>query len=116
MPKRILLTHLDPVVETELRNTLRKLSAGWVLEEALDNSGSQVNWCNYDMVFCPPERAEVKTILAASTGLSHRLAVITASRIPEEREWVDMLEAGANDYVARPFEEKQIGRMLAACA
>ncbi len=116
MSQRILLAHLDPEVESELRNTLSHLAPSRQLDRAEENFNSFIDWRSYDVVFCPPERAEVMSILAASAGAPPRPAVIAASRIPEVSEWVDVLEAGAKDYVAAPFEEKQIGRMLAACA
>ena len=116
MSQKILLAHLDPEVESELRNTLSHLAHGWQLDRTQDSVSSLIDWRSYDVVFCPPERAEVMSILAASAGAPPRPAVIAASRIPEISEWVAVLEAGAKDYVAAPFEEKQIGRMLAACA
>ena len=116
MSQRILLAHLDPEVESELRNTLSHLAPSGQLDRAQETVDCLIDWRSYDVVFCPPERAEVMSILAASAGAPPRPVVIAASRIPEISEWVTVLEAGAKDYVASPFEEKQIGMMLAAYA
>lgn len=116
MSQRILLAHLDPEVESELRNTLSHLAPSGQLDRAQETVDCLIDWRSYDVVFCPPERAQVMSIIAASAGAPPRPAVIAASRIPEISEWVTVLEAGAKDYVASPFEEKQIGMMLAACA
>ncbi len=115
MSQRILLAHLDPEVESELRNTLSMLAPSGQLDRAQETVDSLIDWRSYDVVFCPPERTEIMSILAASAGAPPRPAVIAASRIPEVSEWMDVLEAGAKDYVAAPFEGKQIGLMLAAC-
>ncbi len=116
MLKRILLAHLDPEVEAELKKTLSHLSVELDLEPTQGPSESFIDWRSYDVVFCPPELAAVRSILAASSGAPPKPAVIAASRIPEEKEWVDVLEAGAKDYCAAPFEDNQIGLILAACA
>jgi DNA-binding response OmpR family regulator len=116
MLKRILLAHLDPEVEVDLRKALSHLSVEIEFEPAQAYPESFIDWRSYDVVFCPPELAEVRSILAASSGAPPKPAVIAASRIPEEKEWVNVLEAGAKDYCASPFEDLQIERMLAACA
>ena len=113
MPQRILLAHLEPEVEAELKSALSRFSASLECERASD---AFVDWRGYDVVFCPAEPAEVSLILAAATSTRRKPMVIAASRIPEERKWLDVMEAGAKDYVGAPFEDKQIGRMLAACA
>ena len=113
MPKRILLAHLDPEVEAELNQVL----ANQLLEvEHPTKDESLIDWRNYDVVFCSPQIAEVTSILRASSGARRKPAVIAATRIPEEREWVAVLEAGAKDYCAAPFERSQIDSILLACA
>ena len=113
MPTRILLAHLDPEVEAELDQVL----ANTLLEvEHTTKDESFIDWRRYDVVFCSPKLAEVCSILRASSGAPPKPAVIAASRIPEIKEWLDVLEAGANDYCAAPFERSQINSILHSCA
>ncbi len=116
MLQRILFAHLDPEVEAELKKTLSHQSVAFELERTQDQPEALIDWRSYDVVFCPPERAEVRSIIAASSGAPPKPAVIAATRIPRESEWVEVLEAGAKDYCASPFEDNQIGMLLAACA
>ena len=59
MSQRILLAHLEPEVEAELKNTLSHLSATLEFERAQDNPETFIDWRSYDVVFCPAEKAEV---------------------------------------------------------
>jgi DNA-binding response OmpR family regulator len=42
-------------------------------------------------------------------------AVIVVSRLPEESRQLDAIEAGAQGYVAAPFEPQRLGGLLRAC-
>ena len=113
MRKRVLLAHLDPEVEAALDQVL----ANQPME--VEHTGIEaglIDWHCYDVVFCSPKLAEIASIVRSSSGGNKKPVVIAASRIPETREWLDVLEAGANDYCAAPFEKSQINSILHACA
>jgi len=37
---------------------------------------------------------------------------VVVTRVPETREWLDALEAGATDYCSSPFETRQINWLM----
>ena len=53
---------------------------------------------------------------AAESGVLQdaHLAVVVVSRLPEDGDWLDALEAGATDYCGTPFETVQLRWLVAA--
>lgn len=107
-----LLCHLDPSLQSELREAL---------------ADPELNICTYtcsefgecsqfsrahqpDILFCPLSD-QFPSLLA---GLDPPIPVIVVSRVPDSREWIDAMEAGACDYCAPPFDRAQLRWMLSA--
>ncbi len=107
-----LLCQLDPSLQAELRVAL---------------SDPQLDICTYicgeisechrinrlhspDILFCPPSKDLPRII----SSLQRDVPVIVVSRIPDTREWITAMEAGASDYCAPPFEFSQLRWMLNA--
>jgi CheY-like chemotaxis protein len=61
-----------------------------------------------DVIFCRAEVDQVRRLKRANPNSS----VIVASRLPEVSDWLDALEAGAEDYCAAPFERIQVRWVL----
>jgi DNA-binding response OmpR family regulator len=61
-----------------------------------------------DVIFCRAEVEQVRQLKRANPNSS----VIVASRLPEISDWLDALEAGAEDYCAAPFEGTQVRWVL----
>jgi hypothetical protein len=61
-----------------------------------------------DVIFCRAETEQVRRLKKANPNS----AVIVASRLPEVSDWLDALEAGAEDYCAAPFEAVQVRWVL----
>jgi PleD family two-component response regulator len=59
-----------------------------------------------DVLFCPSEESVLSRVLRAARTAG--VPAIVVSRLPHAHEWLDAIEAGASDYVAPPFEERQI--------
>jgi CheY-like chemotaxis protein len=64
-------------------------------------SGAQV-------VFCPSNLDDVTRLRAMEPSAT----IIVVSRHPEVTDWLDSIEAGANDYCAAPFEASQLQWIL----
>jgi DNA-binding NarL/FixJ family response regulator len=60
------------------------------------------------VVFCGPQPEVVRQIRATRADT----AIIVVSRHTEVSDWLDAIEAGANDYCAAPFEPAQIYWLL----
>jgi FixJ family two-component response regulator len=45
-------------------------------------------------------------------GKGLHMPVVVVSRIPEVSEWVGAIEAGATDYCAAPFEQRDISWLV----
>ncbi len=45
-------------------------------------------------------------------SLDPELTVIVYSRLPDEHRWIDALEAGATDFISKPFSKPELGWVL----
>ena len=106
MPIRILLFELHEDLLCELRDALISARLVPAIEEGV--AADDVEWSQYDLVFCPANRGTLQTVLSTAGGKMKRLCVIAVSRLPEVQEWLDALELGAIDYCATPFEQSQV--------
>ena len=61
-----------------------------------------------DVIFCAPDGDRVRDLRAAHP----HAFIIAASRLPDVSDWLDAIEAGANDYCASPFEPTQVRWIL----
>lgn len=65
-----------------------------------------------DGVFCSSEPGECRKLLTRMKGKGLHMPVVVVSRIPEVSEWLGAIEAGATDYCAAPFEQRDISWLL----
>jgi DNA-binding NtrC family response regulator len=61
-----------------------------------------------DVIFCSADRDRVRGLRSTNP----RAFIIAASRLPDVSDWLDAIEAGANDYCASPFEPSQVRWIL----
>ena len=106
MSIRILLFELHEDLLCDLRDAL--ISARLVPAIEVGVSPGDVDWSQYDLVFCSLTGNTLQQVLTAAAGKMKRLCVIAVSRLPEVHEWLDALEQGAIDYFAPPFEQSQV--------
>jgi len=90
----ILIYGLEPdlaeALERALERPFRRLLS---IEEAPQNAAG--------VVFCPANKRAFESVRRTLPACR----VIVVSRIPEVSDWLDLLEAGAADYCAAPFEK-----------
>lgn len=109
-----LLCQLDSSLQAELRVALSNPQL-----DICTYTCSEVNECcrinhlySPDILFCTLSQDLPRII----SSLHREVPVIIVSRIPDTREWIAAMEAGASDYCAPPFEYSQLRWMLnAAC-
>jgi DNA-binding NtrC family response regulator len=65
-----------------------------------------------DGVFCSSEPGECRKLLTRMKGKGLHMPIVVVSRIPEVSEWLGAIEAGATDYCAAPFEQRDISWLL----
>jgi DNA-binding response OmpR family regulator len=61
-----------------------------------------------DIVFAGGEPSQYLSLLRRVRDERPALPFVVVTRIPETKEWLDALEAGATDYCSSPFETRQI--------
>jgi DNA-binding response OmpR family regulator len=61
-----------------------------------------------DIVFAGGQPSQYLSLLRRVREERPALPFVVVTRIPETREWLDALEAGATDYCSSPFEARQI--------
>jgi len=61
-----------------------------------------------DIVFAGGEPSQYLSLLRQVRDELPLLPFVVVTRVPETREWLDALEAGATDYCSSPFEARQI--------
>lgn len=61
-----------------------------------------------DIVFAGGEPKNYLSLLRKVREARPALPFVVVTRVPETREWLDALEAGATDYCSAPFENRQI--------
>ncbi len=61
-----------------------------------------------DIVFAGGEPACYLSLLRRLRAARPSLPFVVVTRVPETREWLDALEAGATDYCSAPFESKHL--------
>lgn len=67
---------------------------------------------NADVVFCSARDRDLAVLLQAAGRVRPSPAVVVVTRHPEVNDWLDVLEAGAADYCAAPFESQHLGWIL----
>jgi len=95
--RKAILFHLEEKLESDLARSLAAANC-----EVCRATGTKCTTSG-DLVFC-----STGPLFHAAKALFPGLPVIVVSRLPEDREWLDALEAGAADYCAPPFEVIQL--------
>jgi len=105
-PLNALLLGLSPDLAGELASNLKPFCSS-VLSLA-EFASQAVETPSADVVFCAPGTDSVGLIRAAQPSA----AIVVVSRHPEVSDWLDSMEAGADDYCAAPFEFAQLQWIL----
>lgn len=106
-----LLCLLDPSLQAELRIALSnpELDVHTYICSDVSECCAQHSQ-SPDILFCPLSN----DLRAFISSLQPDVSVIVVSRVPDTREWIAAMEAGASDYCAPPFEYSQLRWMLNA--
>lgn len=108
---KVVLFGLEESLATELREALSRCSHASVSDN-MESPGLTLAVLaieSADLIFCGPSLETVKTLRAQSPNTS----IVVVSRLPEVMDWLDAMEAGADDYCAPPFEDSHIRWILA---
>jgi DNA-binding response OmpR family regulator len=113
-PKRVRINVIIFGLEEDLSNHLEAAvtRTGIVLgtkeaaspEECIDSIRDDER----DVIFCGPNLADIRTLRDRCPNA----AIIVLSRAAEVSDWIDALEAGADDYYAVPLDQMQVEWML----
>jgi DNA-binding response OmpR family regulator len=115
VPPRLLVVEDDDSIRTALRWALE--DEGYAVAEAVNGEDA----CRY-VAESAPDLMLVDLMLGAVDGFavirevrrSHDLPIIVVSARADTHDIVAALEAGADDYVTKPFQVKEIGARLRA--
>ena len=106
----VLLHGLDAELALDLRNALAGFCEG-LQAEVLSGSAQARAALQVDkatIVFCGIKPETVKELRRINPNAS----IISVSRLPETTDWLNVIEAGADDYCAAPFESHQLRWIL----
>lgn len=113
-PTRIVFLGLDTSLGFELRRSIPGHEV-LVLKRIPANLRSFTRYLERhrpDVLFCPTELSVRSAVLTAAQKLL--IPVIVVSRLPYAHDWLDAIESGAADYIAPPFEPRQMEWVMAA--
>ena len=65
-----------------------------------------------DLVFAGGEKGQRISLLRWIKEALPWLPCVVAARLPDTREWLEALEAGATDYCGAPFEGRQMETLI----
>ena len=102
----VLFFGIDPELASDLQQALTGLCDG-AQREALPGAADSLSTLkdgDVDLVFC---NADTNVIRNLRSTAPHTL-LVAIGRFPEVSDWIDSLEAGADDYCAAPFERHQL--------
>ena len=86
----------------------RALSGGLHEVERKPKGAPLTDFIDSDIVFAGGGPNDYMPLLRRIREVRPRLAFVVVTRVPETREWLDALEAGATDYCSGPFETRQV--------
>ena len=107
---QVMIYGLEGQLATELLDAVAKLGVPVDRQAFRDAQECRLSAADSvtDIIFCSPDSDRVRALRA-----SHPTAfIIAASRLPDVSDWLDAIEAGANDYCASPFEPTQVRWIL----
>src|ERR1700751_2735607 len=114
-PPRVLVVDDEPQIVRGLKILLR--NAGYAVESAETKSEALV-----ELVSRPPDALVLDLVLPDGRGVEiceevrrwSRLPILVLSAVGDEREKVRALDAGADDYVTKPFGTEELLARLRA--
>jgi DNA-binding response OmpR family regulator len=109
----IVLYGLSDELATDLSAALGRFCEGFQTQPIPDSAQAlhEVHRMDVDLVFCKPVPSLIRRLRAANPSAS----IIAVGRFPETSDWIDSIEAGADDYCAAPFETAQLRWMFESC-
>jgi len=81
------------------------------LEQKPKTSGAD-DLLDADIVFAGGDPIYYLSLLREVRESRPGLPFVVVTRVPETKEWLDALEAGATDYCSAPFENRQINWLM----
>lgn len=108
----IVLFGLDEELAQELRQGLVNV-CGEMHSQSVPHGNDCLNMIKdsaVTLIFCGPDSELVSELRTSHPNAS----IVVVSRLPEVMDWLDAIEAGADDYCAPPFEAVQIRWILDA--
>jgi DNA-binding NarL/FixJ family response regulator len=106
----VVLFGLEATLAHELNSALVGFCDG-VAPEPIEDSSECLDVlaaAGVNLVFCAPDVEVVRELRSARPKAS----IVVVSRLPEVMDWLDAMEAGADDYCAAPFEPAQMRWIL----
>ena len=106
----VLFHGLDNELAVDLRHALASFCEG-IESEALTGAGhsrAALRNNGATVVFCDTKTETVREL----REINPNALIISVSRLPETTDWLNVIEAGADDYCAAPFEAHQLRWML----
>ena len=106
----VLFHGLDAELAMDLRDALAGFCEG-VQAETLTGQTQSRDTLRADqatVVFCGIKPETVKDL----RRINPKASIIAVSRLPETSDWLNVIEAGADDYCAAPFESHQLRWIL----
>lgn len=110
MRANVILFGLSEGLSNDLQQVLARLGGGLdaVPLESAEACLDIARQRGADVLFCAPDTTLVRELRARCP----HAVIIAASRFPNTDDWLDTIEAGANDYCAAPFETAQLRWIL----
>jgi DNA-binding response OmpR family regulator len=106
---RVIFVGVEP---TEAAQIARALAVErHQLEQKPKTSGAD-DLRDADIVFAGGEPVHYLSLLREVRESRPGLPFVVVTRVPETKEWLDALEAGATDYCSAPFEHRQINWLM----
>jgi len=106
----VLFHGLDSDLAVDLRYALAGFCDGVQAEVLTGQAQARAALTNdrNTIVFCGTKTETVKDLRRMNPNAS----IIAVSRLPETTDWLNVIEAGADDYCAAPFESHQLRWIL----
>ncbi len=110
VPRSALLCQLEPSLQAELKSALSNpdLDVSTYICSGIGECRQFTDTHAPDILFCPLS-PELPDFVSWFHGC---IPIIVVSRVPDTREWIAAMEAGASDYCAPPFECSQLRWIL----
>ena len=106
----VLFHGLGADLAMDLRNALAGFCEGMQAEVLTDavQARAALRGDRATIVFCGTKPETVQDLRRINPSAS----IIAVSRLPETSDWLNVIEAGADDYCAAPFESHQLRWIL----